>query len=144
MGALDTVYQDRLLALAGSIARNGHTVDSPDAETSAVSRACGSRIDIQLKLDGDRIIDYGQKIEACALGSAAASAVGAAIIGRRVAEVRQAGTEMRAMLKQGGPPPGGAFAALAALEPARSFTNRHASMQLTFTALEKAFKVRGF
>ncbi|NQW10307.1 MAG: iron-sulfur cluster assembly scaffold protein [Alphaproteobacteria bacterium] len=144
MGALDAVYQDRLLALAGAIVREGHVVDAPDTETSAVSRACGSRVDIQLKLDGDRIVDYGQTVEACALGSAAASAVGAAIVGCTVAEVRQAGAEMRAMLKQGGPPPGGAFAALAALEPARSFANRHASMLLTFTALEKAFKTRGF
>lgn len=143
MGALDAVYQDELLALAGSIAREGHVVDTPDAETTAVSRACGSRADIQVKVDGELIADYGQRIEACALGSAAASAVGAAIVGRSIAEVRQAGREMRAMLKQGGPPPGGAFAALAALEPARAFTNRHASMLLTFTALEAAFKKLG-
>jgi NifU-like protein involved in Fe-S cluster formation len=141
--ALDTVYQDRLLDLAAEIARDGHEVPSPTATGSAYSRACGSRIAVQVALDGDRVTDYGQRVEACALGSAAASVVGAAIVGRTVAEVRQAAAEMEAMLTRGGPPPGGAFADLAALEPARGFTNRHGSMQLSFKALEKAFRSAG-
>lgn len=143
MTALDSVYQDRLLDLAAEIARDGHAVPHPTATGSAYSRACGSRIEIAIVLDGDRIADYGQRVEACALGSAAASVVGAAIVGRTVAEVRQAAAEMAAMLTQDGPPPGGAFAELAALEPARGFTNRHGSMQLAFRALEKAFRSAG-
>jgi len=141
--AIDAVYQDKLLDLAAEIARDGHEVPSPTATGSAYSRACGSRIAVQVALDGDRIADYGQRVDACALGSAAASVVGAAIVGRTVAEVRQAAAEMAAMLTKDGPPPGGAFAGLAALEPARGFTNRHGSMQLSFRALEKAFRSAG-
>lgn len=140
---LDTVYQDRLLALADPIAADGRVVENPDAEATAVSRACGSRVAIQVRFDGDTVVDYGQRVEACALGSAAASAVGAAVIGARVDEVRQAGAAMDAMLKLGGPPPVGRFAALSALEPARAFANRHASVLLTFKALEKAFRATG-
>lgn len=140
---LDAVYQDRLLALADPIARDGHTVAAPDAETTAVSRACGSRVAIQVRFEGGTISDYGQRVEACALGSAAASAVGAAVIGATVDEVRAAARAMEAMLKRGGPAPGGRFAALAALEPARAFGNRHTSILLTFRALEKAFKATG-
>lgn len=140
---LDTVYQDRLLALADPIAADGRVVENPDAEATAVSRACGSRVAIQVRFDGDTVVDYGQRVEACALGSAAASAVGAAVIGARVDEVRQAGAAMDAMLKRGGPPPVGRFAALSALEPARAFVNRHASVLLTFKALEKAFRATG-
>ncbi len=140
---LDTVYQDRLLALADPIAADGRVVENPDAEATAVSRACGSRVAIQVRFDGDTVVDYGQRVEACALGSAAASAVGAAVIGARVDEVRQAGAAMDAMLKRGGPPPVGRFAALSALEPARAFANRHASVLLTFKALEKAFRATG-
>ncbi|MEQ8394548.1 iron-sulfur cluster assembly scaffold protein [Thalassobaculum sp.] len=143
MTALDAVYQDRLLDLAATIARDGHVVPVPTATGSAHSRACGSRIKVQVALDGERIIDYGQQVDACALGSAAASVVGAAVVGLSVAEVRRAAAEMEAMLTRGGPPPGGAFADLAALEPARSFTNRHGSMQLAFRALEKAFRSVG-
>ena len=113
------------------------------ATGSAYSRACGSRIRIEVALDGDRVADYGQRVEACALGSAAASVVGAAIVGCTVAEVRAAAAEMAAMLTADGPPPGGAFADLAALQPARSYTNRHGSMQLAFKAREKAFRSAG-
>lgn len=143
MTSLDAVYQDRLLDLAADIARDGHEVAAPTASGSAYSRACGSRIRVAVRLEGDRVADYGQAVEACALGSAAASVVGAAIVGRTVAEVRAAAAEMEAMLTRGGPPPGGAFDGLAVLEPARGFTNRHGSMQLAFRALEKAFRSAG-
>ncbi len=140
---LDAVYQDRLLELAASIARDGHVLASPTAIGSARSRACGSSVAVQVALDGDRVTDYGQRVEACALGSAAASVVGAAVVGSTVAEVRRAAAELEAMLTRGGPPPGGSFADLAALEPARAFANRHASMQLAFRALDKAFRSVG-
>ena len=143
MTALDSIYQDKLLDLAAEISRDGHEVANPTASGSAYSRACGSRISVQIVLDGDRIADYGQRVEACALGSAAASVVGAAIVGRTVAEVRIAAAEMQAMLTKDGPPPGAAFAGLAVLEPARGFANRHGSMQLSFKALEKAFRSAG-
>ena len=141
--ALDTVYQDRLLALAESITRDGHVVVDPDAEATAVSRACGSRVTVQVQFDGDRISDYGQRVDACALGSAAASAVGAAVVGARVSEVRLAAKELESMLKRAGPAPSGRFSTLAALEPARAFTNRHASILLSLRALEKTFKATG-
>jgi len=141
--SLDAVYQDRLLDLAADIAREGHVVARPTASGSAYSRACGSRIRGEVGLDGERVADYGQHVEACALGSAAASVVGSAVVGRTVAEVRAAAAELQAMLTAAGPPPTGAFAALAVLEPARAFTNRHGSMQLAFKALEKAFRSAG-
>ena len=140
---LDAVYQDRLLELAASVARDGRVLASPTATGSARSRACGSSVAVQVALDGDRVTDYGQRVEACALGSAAASVVGAAVVGSTVAEVRRAAAELEAMLTRGGPPPGGSFADLAELEPARAFANRHASMQLAFRALDKAFRSVG-
>ncbi|WP_420563843.1 iron-sulfur cluster assembly scaffold protein [Thalassobaculum sp.] len=141
--SLDSVYQDRLLDLAETIARDGHVVAAPDAETTAVSRACGSRVRIQVRFDGDTVADYGQRVEACALGSAAASAVGGAVIGASVAEIRAAAAALEAMLKRDGPAPAGRFDSLSALLPARAFTNRHGSILLTFRALEKAFKATG-
>ncbi|WPZ34923.1 iron-sulfur cluster assembly scaffold protein [Thalassobaculum sp. OXR-137] len=141
--SLDSVYQDRLLDLAETIARDGYVVAAPDAETGAVSRACGSRVTIQVRFDGDTVAEYGQRVEACALGSAAASAVGGAVVGASVAEVRAAATALENMLKRDGPAPGGRFEALSALLPAKAFTNRHASILLTFRALEKAFKATG-
>jgi NifU-like protein involved in Fe-S cluster formation len=45
---------------------------------------------------------------------------------------------MRAMLKDGGPPPDGRWADLKWLEPVRDFKARHASTLLTFDAVEEA------
>jgi len=45
---------------------------------------------------------------------------------------------MLAMLKEGGPPPSGRFAALRLLEPVRDYRPRHASTMLIFEALAKA------
>lgn len=140
--ALDDVYQDRLLEKAGRIARNAR-LERPDASASQTSRACGSRVTVDLVLDGDVIADFGQQVDACALGSASASIVGAAIVGRTAAEVRRARDQLEAMLKKDGPPPDGAFAELALLQPARSFANRHGSMLLALTAAVKALAKLG-
>lgn len=140
MTVLDEVYQDRLLELADPIARQGHVVADPSFTARAHSRACGSSAEISVRLEGGVVVDYGQKVDACALGSAAASVVGSAIVGATVAEVQEAGRALEAMLKRGGSPPSGRFAALKALEPARAFKNRHASILLTFRAFEKGLR----
>jgi NifU-like protein involved in Fe-S cluster formation len=45
---------------------------------------------------------------------------------------------MHAMLKEGGPAPGGRWSDLAVLEPVREFKSRHASTLLTFDAVVDA------
>lgn len=144
MSGLDALYQDRLLELAGKIARNGHVVDAPTAEGSAYSAACGSKLTAKVRIEYGIVTDYGQEVDACALGSAAASVVGANVIGLTIAEVRTGRDQMTAMLKSGAPPPTEAFEELKLLEGARDFTNRHGSMLLVFSALEKAFKSAGY
>ena len=137
MAVLDEVYQERILAHAAVIAREGRLAD-PDVSASQVSRACGSRVTVDLKLADGVVTDYGQDVEACALGSAAASIVGGAIVGPTVAHGRRTRDALRAMLEEGGPPPDGAVAELAVLEPARVFTNRHGSILLALDASVKA------
>jgi NifU-like protein involved in Fe-S cluster formation len=137
---LDDIYQDRLLALADPIIRQGHAVQDPSFTAKAVSRACGSSIEIEVRIEDGVVVDYGQQVEACALGSASASVVGAAIVGARVDEVRLAGQALEAMLKAGGVAPSGRFAELEALSAARGFKNRHASILLAFSAFEKGLR----
>jgi len=64
--------------------------------------------------------------------------VAAHVVGSKAAELREVGATMRRMLKENGPPPGGKWADLAALEPVREVKGRHASTLLVFDALEKA------
>ena len=75
-----------------------------------------------------RITAIGQDVKACALGQAAASVVGAAIIGTTRTQVETARDQLRAMLKEGGPVPDAPFEGLEVLLPARDYKTRHASI----------------
>jgi NifU-like protein involved in Fe-S cluster formation len=137
MADLDDIYSERLIALAAAIPR-ARRLDRPDATASRRAKLCGSTITVDLSLDGDRVTDFGQEVQACLLGQAAASIVGREIVGRTAAEMREVGAEMRAMLTAGGPPPKGRWADLALLAPVRDYPHRHASTLLVFDALEDA------
>jgi NifU-like protein involved in Fe-S cluster formation len=89
-------------------------------------------------MDGDRVADFAQDVKACALGQAAASILGEHIIGATVVEIETARNALRAMLKEGGPPPEGRFADLAMLEPVKDYAPRHTSTLLAFEAALEA------
>lgn len=135
---LDDVYNEKILAFAADIPRTERLRD-PQASLALTSPLCGSRVTVDVVLDGDRVADYGQEVRACALGSAAAAIVGRHVVGRTTTEVREAREALRAMLKEGGPPPGGVWSDLEVLTPARAVKARHRSIMLAFDALDKAF-----
>lgn len=131
------LYSDRIMALADDIPLTERLAD-PDATVSVRSPLCGSRITIDLKMDGDRIAAYGQTVRACTLGRAAASIMGSHVVGRTGAELRRVAQAMRAMLKQGEPLPDDVWPDLQVLTPAAEFRSRHGSVLLSFDAVEKA------
>jgi NifU-like protein involved in Fe-S cluster formation len=137
MADLDEIYNTRILELAGAMTHNARLAH-PDVTASAHSKMCGSDIAIDLKMQGGRVSDYGQTVKACLLGQAAASVVAREIVGSTPEELRHVASEMRAMLKDNGPPPSGRWADLAVLEPVRNYKQRHTSTLLVFDAVEKA------
>jgi NifU-like protein involved in Fe-S cluster formation len=134
---LDDIYNRRILEFAGSIPRIGRLA-APDATATAHSRLCGSTVTVDLKLDGDTVVDFAHDVKACALGQASSSIMAAHVVGATAAELRAVREAMRAMLKEGGPPPEGRFADLQFLEPVRDYKARHASTMLTFDAVVDA------
>ena len=84
------------------------------------------------------VADFAQDVRACALGQAAASVVGSAVIGRTRAELEAARDALIAMLTEGGPVPDAPFDGFEALLPAREFTNRHKSILLSIEAAAEA------
>ena len=133
---MNELYNQRILKLAADIPHVG-ALQAPQATADAVSRLCGSKVHVELSLADDGTIDaFAHQMEACALGQASSSVMAREIIGSTPDELRQIGAEMRAMLKQNGPPPTGRWADLEVLEPVRDFKNRHASTLLTFDAVE--------
>ena len=137
MTAIDDIYSTRLFELAGDMPRTLRYAQ-PDAKASAHSKLCGSTIEVDVCVEGDRIMGYGQTVQACLLGQAAAAIVGREINGTPIAEFHALARQMRAMLKEGGPPPTGKWADLALLQPVKDYKQRHGSVLLVFEAIEKA------
>lgn len=134
---MDDIYNSRILEFAGNIPRIGMLADA-DAEVSAHSKLCGSRVRIWLKMDGDRVSDFAHEVKACALGQASSSIMARHVIGATADEVRKAREDMLAMLKANGEGPEGRFADMRFLRPVRDYKARHASTMLTFDAVVDA------
>jgi NifU-like protein involved in Fe-S cluster formation len=134
---LINLYSQRILALAADIPHHGR-LDAPQASIRKRAPLCGSTVTVDLDLAEGRITRFAQDVKACALGQAAASLMGAAIIGRSRDEVAQARDGLRAMLTQGTAPPGPPFHGYEVLTPAREYRNRHASILLSLEATLEA------
>jgi NifU-like protein involved in Fe-S cluster formation len=134
---IDDLYTAKILKAAANMPRAGRLAH-PDASAEKVSKLCGSRVLVDVTLKDGRIADYAQEVKACALGQAAAAIMGEHAIGASVEEIESARDSLRAMLKEGGPPPEGRFADLAMLAPVKDYPPRHASTMLAFEATAEA------
>ncbi len=130
---LDDIYNQRILKLAADIPRIGH-LDAPDGVASAVSKLCGSKVTVEVKMDGDRVVDFAHDVKACALGQASSSIMAAHVVGSTAEELHALRDTMRKMLKEGGEPPSGKWVDAEVLTPVREYKARHASTLLTFDA----------
>lgn len=136
---IDDLYSAQLLRLAANLPRAGRLA-APDASVEKVAKLCGSRVLVDVKVAGGEVADFAQEVKACALGQAAASVLGAHVVGASLAELEAARDQFRAMLKEGGPPPTGRFADLAMLAPVKDYPARHASTLLAFEAVTEAVR----
>ena len=134
---IDDLYSARILRLAANMPRAGR-LPAPDASAEKISKLCGSRVVVDLKLKDGEVVDFAQDVKACALGQAAAAVLGEHVVGARVDEIESARDQLRAMLKAGGPAPEGRFVELKALEPVKDYPARHASTLLAFEAAAEA------
>ena len=143
---IDDIYSAKVLALAANLPRLGRLA-APDGSSEKVSKLCGSRVLVDVAVEGDRVSDFAQEVKACALGQASASVLGAHVLGASLDELESARAQFRAMLKDGGSPPEGRFADLAMLAPVKDYPARHASTLLAFEAVceavRKALESRG-
>ena len=131
------LYSTRILALTAQIPHLGR-LDSPMASVRKRSPLCGSTVTVDLDLADGRVSRFAQEVKACALGQAAASVLGAQVIGRDAGELRALARSLESMLKEGGPVPPAPFDGFEALTPARDYKNRHASILLAVQAAAEA------
>ncbi len=137
MITLEELYSPQVLALATALGQPGRLAP-PCLSAALRSRACGSRIAIDLRLSGGVVSAFAQRVEACALAQASAAVLEGAILGAAVEEVRDARDALRAMLEHGAPPPEGRFGDLRHLAPVRDYPPRHESVLLPFEAACRA------
>ncbi len=136
-GDLIKLYSGQILALAADIPLTDR-LQTPDATVKRRSPLCGSTVTVDVTLEGDKISAFGQDVKACALGQAAASVVGANVIGAHLSEIETARDQLNAMLKADGPAPDAPFDGLIVLTPAKDYKNRHASIMLALEATLEA------
>jgi NifU-like protein involved in Fe-S cluster formation len=132
--AMDDIYNQRILELAGNIERSG-SLDDADATSEKHSRLCGSKVRVFVKVTEGVVTDFSHQVRACALGQASSSVMARHVVGASAAEIRRAREDMLAMLKQDGEGPGGRFEEMRVLKPVKDYKARHASTMLTFDAV---------
>lgn len=136
---MDDLYHPRILELAGDILHVGR-LDAPDGASTKVSRICGSVVTVELKLKDGVVSEIAVHPKACALGQAATGVLAMHAIGATPREIREARDALRAMLREGAPPPAGRFWELRHLEGVRDYPARHASTMLAFDAAVEALE----
>lgn len=136
---IDELYSAKLLTLAANMPRAGR-LTAPDGSAERVAKLCGSKVIVDVAMDGEQVADFAQDVKACALGQASAAVLGAQVVGASLAEIEMARDAFRAMLKAGGPPPEGRFSDLAMLAPVKDYPARHASTLLAFEAAAAAVR----
>jgi NifU-like protein involved in Fe-S cluster formation len=131
------LYSRDILRLASSIPHLGR-LEHPQASAEKSSVVCGSRVAVDVALDGEgRVAELGQEVKACALGQASASLMGAHAIGRTGAELEAARESLAAFLAGRSDLPG-AWPGLEIFAEARRVPARHASILLPFDAVAEA------
>ena len=136
---MEDLYHGRVLELAGDIPHVGR-LEHPDGAATKVSRVCGSVVTVELNLKDGVVSAIAVHPKACALGQAATGVLAMNAIGATPGEIRQARDALKAMLKEGGPPPTGRFWELRHLEGVRAYPQRHASTMLAFDAAVDAIE----
>ena len=131
------LYNRDILRLAASIPNLGR-LDHPQARAEKSSPVCGSRVAVEVALDGEgRVAALRQEVKACALGQASASLLGAHAEGRTAAEIEDARDALAAFLSGARDDPG-AWPGLGIFAAARPFPARHPSILLAFEAAADA------
>lgn len=136
---MEDLYHPRILELAADMPNVGR-LEAPDGASTKVSRVCGSVVTVELKLCGGAVSEIAVHPKACALGQAVTAVLAINAVGATPAEIRQARDGLRAMLKEGAPPPSGRFWELRHLEGVRDYPARHASTMLAFDAAVEALE----
>jgi len=130
---IDELYSREILRRTTQLRHVGHLA-VPEGQADRVSKLCGSRVHVEVRMDGDAVADFAQDIEACALGQASAAILSQQVIGATVDEIRAGRDALRDLLKGAPAEVPERFADLRVLESVKDFPARHTSTLLAWEA----------
>jgi len=133
---VNDLYNTKILNLSSDIPRLGK-LDNPQVSATVVSKLCGSKVTVYLNTKDDFVVDFSHEVKACSLGQAASSVMARNVIGSSSSELLELKKSMYEMLKNEGLPPKGKWDDLKFLQPVKDYKGRHASVMLTFDAVEE-------
>ena len=133
---VSNLYNTKILDLAANIPRLGK-LDNPFTTATVVSKLCGAKVTVYLDIKDDCVTDFSHEVKACSLGQAASSVMARNIVGSDSNELLELKKSMYEMLNNGGLPPRGKWEDLKYLQPVKDYKGRHASVMLTFDAVEE-------
>lgn len=132
MASVAALYTPEVLTLATSLSAVPLDPGLP-LQGSARSPACGSTIELGLKVDQDgRIARVGIRAHACAIGQAAAAIFAGNAPGRDRAEIMRTLAGLEHWLAGQAPMPD--WPGLAAIAPAQAYPARHGAILLSWKA----------
>lgn len=158
MDVPEDIYSTRILEIVASMPEFG-LLDGSDADGSKAadgsdtsvgsatksSKLCGSRVQVDVRLDDSGLISaYGHKVEACLLGQASCAVMARNAVGLSFKDVLAVRDQMTAMLKEGADAPDGIWSDLEVLYPVKDYKPRHTSMMLVFEAVIEAMQLAAF
>ena len=134
-----TLYSRDILRLASAIPNLGR-LSAPQGSAERTSKLCGSRVVVDVALDGEgRIAALGQEVKACALGQASAALMASKAVGRTEEDLAEARDSLAAYLSGACDEPGD-WPGLAVFAAARAFPARHGAILLPFEAAAAAVR----
>lgn len=136
---ISELYSRDVLRKTTQVLHQGR-LSAPDGTAACTAKLCGSRVTVDVCLDGEVVSDFAIDVKACALGQAASAILSQHVIGAKISDIKAAHEALLLLLagKEATFPE--AFSDLKMFESVKDFPARHASTQLAFEACLKAIE----
>jgi len=97
---LNEMYKDIILDHYRS-PRGRKEVENPDVENEGYNPSCGDEVEMQIKMNGDKIEKLGIHCTGCAISVASGSMLGEIVEGRSIEEVKKIAVAVKSLLTDG-------------------------------------------
>jgi NifU-like protein involved in Fe-S cluster formation len=131
-----TLYTSEILRLSVETATIPR-LPTPHASAERRAPVCGSRVIVDVAMEGNIVSAIGLDVRACAMGQASSALLAKGAVGRISAELAETAIALRAWLTGASDTPPD-WPGIATLAPARAYPARHGAILIPFEAAADA------